>query len=129
MSLSEKLKNLRKQKKWTQADVSIKLATTQANISSYEVGATFPNYEMIIKMAKLFGVSSDYLLDLTDSFEGNEVSSAESYEIDLSEIKQSFKEKPITYEGKRLPKTEEEVIRSVVLSVIEREESKLRGER
>lgn len=58
------LKTLRLQKKWTQAQLAQKLGITKSVISAYETGLRLPSYDILIHIAKIFNVSTDYLLGL-----------------------------------------------------------------
>lgn len=62
----ENLKKLRESKNITQLKLSIDLNVSQELISRYEVGSSFPQPNMIIKIAQYFNCSTDYLLGLTD---------------------------------------------------------------
>lgn len=66
MRYNEILQELRKDNKLTQSDLAKKLITTQRTISNWESGRNEPPYDMLIKYAKLFNVSTDYILGLTD---------------------------------------------------------------
>ena len=62
----ENLKKLRESKNITQRKLSMDLDVSQELISRYEVGSSFPQPNMIIKIAQYFNCSTDYLLGLTD---------------------------------------------------------------
>lgn len=62
----DNLKKLREAKKLTQTKLSIDLDVSQELISRYEVGTSFPQPNMLIKIAKYFNCSVDYLLGLTE---------------------------------------------------------------
>lgn len=62
----KRLYELRKSKNVTQRRMSIDLGIDQTSISSYECGKYFPTVEVLIKIAEYFGVSTDYLLELSD---------------------------------------------------------------
>lgn len=57
-----KLKELRLEAELSQKELADKFGTTQRNISNWEAGNNEPDIEMIIKIAKFFDVSTDYLL-------------------------------------------------------------------
>ncbi len=57
-----KLKTLRLQNRFTQADIAQKLGVTKSVISAYETGLRLPSYDILIQIAKLFKVTTDYLL-------------------------------------------------------------------
>ena len=58
------LKELRKEKNLTQTELAKFLCTTQDTISLWELGKSYPDVLMLIKIAKFFGVTCDYLLGL-----------------------------------------------------------------
>lgn len=60
------LKKLRESKNITQLKLGMDLNVSQELISRYEVGSSFPQPNMIIKIAQYFNCSTDYLLGLTD---------------------------------------------------------------
>ena len=62
--LGERLKELRKQQGLTQVQVAERLGLSKAVISSYEVASRHPSYDILIKMAALYGVTTDHLLGL-----------------------------------------------------------------
>lgn len=65
-TLGDRLKSLRKEKKYTLEQVAKKLNTTKISISRYENNLREPKGETISQFAKLFNVSTDYLLGHTD---------------------------------------------------------------
>lgn len=62
MPIGEQIKNLRKERGWSQADLATKIAGDAGQISRYEHGRITPSVEAIVKFAELFDVSVDYLL-------------------------------------------------------------------
>ena len=60
----ERLKSLRLQKHMTQADLSDRLSVTKSVISAYETGLRMPSYDILIKISRIFRVTTDYLLGL-----------------------------------------------------------------
>ena len=63
---SERLKELRTEKKLLQKDLAIILGTSNSSICDWECGRAQPDMEMIIKIADYFQVTADYLLGRTD---------------------------------------------------------------
>ena len=63
------LKTLRLKKGMTQAQLAQKLGVTKSVISAYETGLRLPSYEILIHIAKLFNVSTDYLLGMENKRE------------------------------------------------------------
>jgi transcriptional regulator with XRE-family HTH domain len=62
MSTGEKIKALRKEKKWSQDDLSKAIGVHSKHISRYENNKVTPSPETLRKMADVFDVSTDYLL-------------------------------------------------------------------
>lgn len=56
------LKQLRTSKKMLQKDVASLLGIDRTTYAKYESGASEPNYETLLKLAEIFGVSTDYIL-------------------------------------------------------------------
>ena len=72
MNFSEIFTELRKLHGLTQQDISLKLGYAKNSICAWEKGRAQPNYETLIKIAKIFNVSIDYLLGLENDL-GNVV--------------------------------------------------------
>ena len=65
-TLGDKIRIERETKKLKQEDLARLLNLRQTTISSYETNNSQPSYEMLIKIADLFEVSTDYLLGRED---------------------------------------------------------------
>lgn len=61
MQLKNRIKQLRQEKEWTQAELGEKIGVHQKQISAYERGANIPSTEVLIKLADIFNVSLDYM--------------------------------------------------------------------
>lgn len=64
ISKGEKLKMLRTGQKLSQRKLAKRLGVTKSVISYYESGDRYPSYDVLIRMAHLFHVTTDYLLDI-----------------------------------------------------------------
>ena len=64
INFGNKLKLLRLQDNMTQEQLAQKLNLTTSVISAYETGLRLPSYDVLIRIAKIFNVSTDYLLGL-----------------------------------------------------------------
>ena len=62
MNLGNRLKTLRIKKKLTQQQLADLLGLTKSVISAYENGLRYPAYDVLIKIARIFKVSTDFLL-------------------------------------------------------------------
>ena len=69
LEMGGRIKQLRKQNNLTQSALANLMLTTQDTISLWELGKSYPDAENIVRMAKLFRISSDFLLGLCDSDE------------------------------------------------------------
>ncbi len=62
----KRLVELRKENGFTQQYVADYLKIDRSNYSKYELGKLEINIEMLIALSKLYNVSTDYILGLTD---------------------------------------------------------------
>lgn len=62
MSLGEKLKHLRREKRWSQDECAFHAEIDGRQVSHYESDRVMPSVEVVIKMARAYDVSLDYLL-------------------------------------------------------------------
>lgn len=58
------LKSLRIRDDMSQAQLAQKLGLTKSVISAYETGTRQPSYDVLIHIAGIFDVSTDYLLEV-----------------------------------------------------------------
>lgn len=61
----ENLKKLRKGRGMTQSQLGGKIGLSKAVISKYETGLGYPSFDVLIRIAQYFGVSTDYLLGVS----------------------------------------------------------------
>lgn len=64
--MGEKLKSLRLEKNLTQKQLANRIGLAISAVSSYESGSRYPSYEVLIQLARIFHVTTDYLLGITD---------------------------------------------------------------
>ena len=64
--LSENIKKLRLAKGVSQVDLAEALFVSKQSISNWENDNIMPSVDMLVKIAKYFSVSTDYLLNLDD---------------------------------------------------------------
>lgn len=55
---------LRNGQKMTQQQLATRLGVAKSVVSYYESGDRFPSYDVLIKIARTFHVTTDYLLDI-----------------------------------------------------------------
>lgn len=60
--LGKKIKELRTKAKFTQSELADLLGVTKSSIASYENDSRQPSFPVLIKIAQIFNVSTDYLL-------------------------------------------------------------------
>lgn len=85
ITISKKLKELREEKGYLQKFVADKIGVRGNTLSGYENGTRSPDPEMIIRLAELYDVSTDYLLGRTDK-RITEDSSEDDIDEELKEI-------------------------------------------
>ncbi len=61
---SERIKYLREKAGFTQSELARKLSLTRASVNAWEMGLTAPSTPIVVELALLFHVSTDYLLGL-----------------------------------------------------------------
>jgi len=64
VNFGERLKTLRKGQKLTQQELANRLGVAKSVVSYYESGDRFPSYDVLIKIARTFHVTTDYLLGI-----------------------------------------------------------------
>lgn len=69
MKLSDKIVGLRKSKGMSQEELAEKLNISRQAISRWEMGSAMPDATNILQISKLFGVTTDYLLN--DDYESD----------------------------------------------------------
>ena len=71
MKLYEKIIKLRKSNGWSQEELAEKLDLSRQAISRWENGTALPDANNILQLSKIFGVTSDYLLNEDYSDDGD----------------------------------------------------------
>lgn len=59
---AERIRALREARGWTQAELARRLSITRNGVNSWEQGLSMPSPTCLVDLAKLFSVSTDYLL-------------------------------------------------------------------
>ena len=67
MTIGERIRQLREQRNMSQAEFARRLNVTRATASAWEQGVNLPTAGYRLDMARLFRVSSDYLLGLSSA--------------------------------------------------------------
>ena len=64
--LNERIRKLRLERNWSQVDLAKRLNVTKQSVSNWENDNIQPSIEMLVKLAREFSVSTDYLLGLEE---------------------------------------------------------------
>ena len=78
MILADKIINERKKNGWSQEELADMLGVSRQSVSKWEGAQSVPDLQKIIKLAEIFGVSTDYLLK--DEMEPEQRETADIYE-------------------------------------------------
>ena len=65
MNFGEKLKALRTSQKLTQQQLADRVGVAKSVVSYYEAGDRYPSYDVLVKIARIFHTTTDYLLDVS----------------------------------------------------------------
>lgn len=64
---ADKIKILREEKNMTQSDLARRIGITRSSINAWEMGISVPSTQYIVELAAIFGVSTDYLLNVSST--------------------------------------------------------------
>ncbi|HIX06739.1 MAG TPA: helix-turn-helix domain-containing protein [Candidatus Fournierella pullicola] len=62
--MAERIKFLREKLELTQAEIARRLGISRAGVNAWEMGLSVPSTQYVVELAKIFGVSTDYLLGM-----------------------------------------------------------------
>lgn len=65
--MADRIKDLRGLHNLTQSDVAKMLEVTRSSVNAWEMGISTPSTKCIVQLARLFGVSTDYLLGMENN--------------------------------------------------------------
>jgi len=65
--LSKRLKELRIENNYSQREIADLMGISQVTYSHYELGRRSVSIQNLVKIAKIYNVSTDYLLGLSDN--------------------------------------------------------------
>jgi transcriptional regulator with XRE-family HTH domain len=82
VDFGDRIKSLRLGMNLTQVQVAERLHISKAMVSSYETGIRLPSYNLLIKLACFYGVTTDYLLGF-DRIKSVDVTGLSDYHVDL----------------------------------------------
>ena len=66
MKIGDRIKELRKEKNFSQNQLARRIGVSQKAVDYWEVGTNEPKASYIVKLAELFEVSADFLLGIDD---------------------------------------------------------------
>ncbi len=66
-SIGERIRELRQSKNLRQEQVAKIIGVDRSAVTAYENGTRQPTFDTLVSMARLFHVSTDYLLGITDA--------------------------------------------------------------
>lgn len=66
MEIGKVIRELRKERGLTQTQLADKISSTQDTISLWELGKSYPDIINLVKLAKLFEVTTDFMLGLKE---------------------------------------------------------------
>lgn len=69
MSIGEKIKSLRQEKRFKQEDLAKKIGISRLMLGKYERGQATPSADTLQKLAQILNVSTDYLLSADEKEE------------------------------------------------------------
>ena len=95
--LGEKIKELREREKYSQKELGLKLGISPSTIWMYEQNRRSPGKDMLLKIAKVFNVSVDYLLS-SDTYNTTSTKENHNYK-DVNDILKTAKEQLMNTEA------------------------------
>lgn len=82
VNFGNRLKSLRTMRRLTQKQIADQAGVAISAISAYESGNRYPSYDVLISLARIFHVSTDYLLGI-DKREKIDISDLNEEEVDV----------------------------------------------
>lgn len=64
LTVAERIKSLREKLELTQAEIARRLGISRAGVNAWEMGLSVPSTQYVVELAKIFGVSTDYILGM-----------------------------------------------------------------
>lgn len=107
-----RLKTLRIQKGLTQKDIYEYMQVAKSTYSYWETGRTEPDQKSLIKLAKFYNVSVDYLLENDTTEKPTEIP------VSLNEFKQQIETTKLANAINDLPQSKQEVVLKVLKDLI-----------
>lgn len=99
VKVSERIKVLRTSNKMSQTEFANWVNISRATASAYENGSIQPSYDVLIKIAALFNVSTDFLLGIEDKVNVDISKLDENEQALIMRLVKSFEDKNIQIES------------------------------
>ena len=90
--LGQRINELRTALRWSQVELAKRLGVAKQTVSNWENENIQPSIEMLIQLAKLFGVTTDYLLGLNGVRQLNVEGLSEDIVAHISQLVDDFRE-------------------------------------
>ena len=101
--LGNNIKELRKNKRMTQKDLAEAMKVSQQTVGAWETERAIPGADTLSELADYFNVTTDYLLGRPEKKDDD----AKTADIEDDDV-------IFTYEGRRIPKEDLELIRRIM---------------
>lgn len=105
----ERLRQLRKAKKWTMEGVGERLGIKKSSYAGYENESRLPPIDKLQKLAIMYDVSTDYILGLTEDPDPKK---------DRRDIREFLDKEQLTWNGKPISEEELEPIKQLLEIVV-----------
>lgn len=86
LQFAKRLKALRKERDMTQVELAKKLGYGYTAIANYEAGRNEPSLQDLVSICKIFDISADYLLGISDVQKPHEILEREELELFYKEL-------------------------------------------
>ena len=110
------LKQLRKERGFSQDALAKAFDLQRTTISNYEAGTSSPSLDQFIRIVKFFGVSSDFMLGLADTAQANAQVNAQAT-ASQQEEKYIFEEPGLSVSYRNTPRPSEVRVQPVLVTV------------
>ena len=89
--LGQRINELRTALRWSQVELAKRLGVAKQTVSNWENENIQPSIEMLVQLAKLFGVTTDYLLGLNGVRQLNVEGLSEDIVAHISQLVDDFR--------------------------------------
>lgn len=115
--MSNRIRELRKEKKLTQEELGVLLGAKRTTITGYEIGQIDPPKDKLVKLSELFGVTADYLLGRT-AIRNPKESGSVDVAVKLRQIIDSLSSAEARFDGMVLKGEQKEVLEELLLAAM-----------